>query len=65
MSIRQACSFHNISKTTLQRWLRNPSSKQKRDKPLNKTPNKVPLKDFAQYLDDYMYERAQLLGLSK
>ena len=27
MSIRQACIFYNVSKTALQRWLKNPSIK--------------------------------------
>ena len=61
MSIRQACTFYNISKTTLQRWLKNQVIKQTRDK----LPNKLLLKDVAQYSDDYMYERAQRLGCSK
>ena len=65
MSIRQACTFYNISKTTLQRWLKNPSIKQTRDKPPSKKPNGALLKDVAQYPDDYMYERAQRLGCSK
>ncbi|MGP5065107.1 helix-turn-helix domain-containing protein, partial [Psychrobacter celer] len=30
MSIRQACIFYDISKTTLQRWLKDPSIKQTR-----------------------------------
>ena len=65
MSIRQACIFYDISKTTLQRWLKNPSIKQTRDKPPSKIPNEALLKDVAQYPDDYMYERAQRLGCSK
>ena len=65
MSIRQACTFYNISKTTLQRWLKNQVIKQTRDKLPNKIPNKLLLKDVAQYSDDYMYERAQRLGCSK
>nr|WP_265088944.1 helix-turn-helix domain-containing protein [Psychrobacter sp. CMS30] len=28
MSIRQACTFYNISKTALQRWLKDSSIKQ-------------------------------------
>ncbi|WP_352338422.1 helix-turn-helix domain-containing protein [Psychrobacter sp. 16-MNA-CIBAN-0192] len=24
MSIREACTFYNVSKTTLHRWLKNP-----------------------------------------
>ena len=65
MSIRQAYTFYNISKTALQRWLKNPSIKQTRDKPPSKIPNEALLKDVAQYPDDYMYERAQRLGCSK
>lgn len=65
MSIRQACTFYNISKTTLQRWLKNPSIKQTRDKPPSKIPNEALLKDVEQYPDDYMYERANRLGCSK
>ncbi len=65
MSIRQACIFYDISKTTLQRWLKNPSIKQTRDKPPSKIPNEALLKDVAQYPDDYMCERAQRLGCSK
>ena len=65
MSIREACIFYDISKTTLQRWLKNPSIKQTRDKPPSKISNEALLKDVAQYPDDYMYERAQRLGCSK
>ena len=65
MSIRQACTFYDISKTTLQRWLKNPIIKKTRDKPPSKIPNDALLKDVAQYPDDYMYERAQRLGCSK
>lgn len=65
MSIRQACIFYDMSKTALQRWLKNPSIKQTRDKPPSKIPNEALLKDVAQYPDDYMYERAQRLGCSK
>ncbi|MFC6381152.1 IS630 transposase-related protein [Psychrobacter glacincola] len=65
MSIRQAYTFYNISKTTLQRWLKNPSIKQTRDKPPSKIPNEALLKDVEQYPDDYMYERANRLGCSK
>jgi transposase len=65
MSIRQACIFYDISKTTLQRWLKNPSIKQTRNKPPSKIPNDVLLKDVEQYPDDYMYERAQRLNCSK
>ncbi len=31
MSIRKACTFYNISKTTLQLWLKNLSISQKKD----------------------------------
>ena len=65
MSIRQAYTFYNISKTTLQRWLKNPSIKQTRDKPPSKIPNEALLKDVEQYPDDYMYERAQRFNCSK
>ena len=65
MSIRQACTFYNVSKTALQRWLKNPSIKKTRDKPPSKIPNEALLKDVAQHPDDYMYERAQRLGCSK
>ena len=65
MSIRQACIFYNVSKTALQRWLKNPSIKKTRDKPPSKIPNEALLKDVAQHPDDYMYERAQHLGCSK
>ncbi|WP_274904599.1 IS630 transposase-related protein [Psychrobacter sp. DAB_AL62B] len=58
MSIRQACTFYDISKTTLQRWLKNPNIKQSRDKALSKIPIEALLQDVAQYPDDYMYERA-------
>jgi transposase len=65
MSIRQACIFYNISKTTLQRWLKNPSIKQTRDKPPSKISNEALLKDVEQHPDDYMYERAQRFNCSK
>ena len=65
MSIREECTFYNASKTTLQRWLKNPTVKQTRDKPPSKIPNEALLKDVEQYPDDYMYERAQRLGCSK
>ena len=62
MSILQACTLYNISKTALQRWLKNPSIKKTRDKPPSKILGEALLKDIAQYPDDYMYERAQRLG---
>jgi len=65
MSIRQACTFYNISRTALQRWLKNPSIKKIWDKLPSKIPNEVLLKDVAQHLDDHMYEQAQRLGCSK
>ena len=65
MSIRQACIFYNVSKTALQRWLKNPSIKKTRNKPPSKIPNEALLKDVTQHPDDYMYERAQRLGCSK
>ena len=65
MSVRQACTFYNVSKTSLQRWLKNPSIKQTRNKPPSKIPNDALLKDVEQYPDDYMYERAQRLDCSK
>ena len=65
MSIRQACAFYDISKATLQNWLKDPSIKLTRNKPPNKIPNEALLKDVEQYPDDYMYERAQRLGCSK
>ena len=65
MSIRQACTFYNVSKTALQRWLKNPSIKQTRDKPPSKIPNEALLKDVEQYPDDYLYERARRFNCSK
>ena len=65
MSIREACTFYNISKTALQRWLKNPSIKQTRNKPPSKIPNEALLKDVEQHPDDYLYERAQRFGCSK
>ena len=44
MSIRQACTFYNISKTALQRWLKDSSIKQTRDKPPTKILNEALLK---------------------
>ena len=65
MSVREACTFYNISETALQRWLKNPIIKQARNKPPSKIPNDTLLKDVEQYPDDYMYERAKRLGCSK
>ena len=65
MSIRQACAFYDISKATLQNWLKDPSIKLTRNKPPSKIPNDALLKDVEQYPDDYMYERAQRLNCSK
>ena len=65
MTIREACTFYDVSKTALQRWLKNPTIKQSRDKAPSKIPNEALLQDVAQYPDDYMYERAQRLGCSK
>ena len=45
MGIRQACIFYDISKATLQNWLKEPSIKLTRNKPPNKIPNEEPLKD--------------------
>ena len=65
MSIRQACTFYNVSKTALQRWLKSPSIKQTRDKSPTKIPNEALLKDVEQYPDDYLYERARRFNCSK
>ena len=65
MSIRQACAFYDISKATLQNWLKGPSIKLTRNKPPSKIPSEALLKDVKQYPDDYMYERAQRFGCSK
>ena len=65
MSIRQACAFYDISKATLQNWLKDPSIKLTRNKPPSKIPNEVLLKDVEQYPYDYMYERARRLNCSK
>ena len=65
MSIRQACTFYDISKATLQNWLKDPSIKLTRNKPPSKILNEALLKDVEQYPDDYMYERAKRFGCSK
>ena len=65
MSIRQACAFYDISKATLQNWLKDPSINLTRNKPPSKIPNDALLKDVEQHPDDYLYERAQRFGCSK
>ncbi|WP_201595078.1 IS630 transposase-related protein [Psychrobacter vallis] len=65
ISIRQACTFYDISKATLQNWLKDPSIKLTRNKPPRKIPNEVLLKDVEQYPYDYLYERAKRFGCSK
>ena len=65
MSIRQACTFYNVSKTALQRWLKKPNIKQTRDKSPTKILNEGLLKDVEQYPDDYLYERARRFNCSK
>ena len=65
MSIRQACTFYNISKSTLQRWLIDPSIQTTRVKAPTSIPNEALLKNVNQYPDDYLYERAQRLNCSK
>ena len=65
MSIRQACTFYNVSKTALQRWLKNPNIKQTRDKSPTKIPNEALLTDVKQHPDDYLYERARRFNCSK
>ena len=65
MSIRQACAFYDISKATLQNWLKDSSIKLTRNKPPSKIPNDALLQDVKLYPDDYMYERAQRFGCSK
>ena len=64
MSIRQACAFYDISKATLQNWLKDPSIKLTRNKTPSKISNEALLKDVEQHPDDYMYERAQRFGCS-
>ena len=65
MSIRQACTFYNVSKTALQRWLKDSSIKQTRDKPPTKILNESLLKDVEQYPNGYLYERARRFNCSK
>lgn len=55
MSIRQACVFYDISKSTLQRWPIDSSIQTTRVKTPNKISNETLLKD----VEDYLYERAQ------
>ncbi|WP_227676519.1 IS630 transposase-related protein [Psychrobacter arenosus] len=57
MSIRQACTFYNVSKTALQRWLKDSSIKQIWYKRPTKILNEALLKDVEQYPDDYLYKR--------
>ena len=65
MSIRQACTFYNVSKTALQSWLKD-SSKKTWDKSPTKIPTEALLKDVEQYPDDYyLYERARRFNFSK
>lgn len=65
MSICQACTFYNVSKTALHRWLKNPNIKQTRYKSPTKIPNEALLKDVKQHLDDYLYGRARRFNCSK
>ena len=65
MSIRQACTFYNISKSTLQRWLIDPSIQTTRVKTPSSIPNEALLQDVNQYPDDYLYGRARRLNCSK
>lgn len=65
MSIRQACTFYNISKTALQRWLKDSSIKQTRDKRPTKIHDELLLKDIEKHPDDYLYERARRFNCSK
>ena len=65
MSIRQAFTFYNVSKTALQRWLKDSSIKKTRDKPLSKIHDDLLLKNIEQHLDDYLYKRAQCFKCRK
>jgi len=67
VSIHQACTFYNVSKTALQRWLKDSSIKQTWDKPLTKILNEALLKDVEQYPGGYgyLYERARRFNFSK
>ena len=65
MSIKQACAFYDISKSTLQNWLKDPSIKLTHNKPPSKIHNDALLKDVEQYPDDYLHERAQCFDCSK
>lgn len=58
MSIRQTCAFYDISKATLQIWLKDSSIKLTRNKSPSKIPNDALLQDVKLYPDDYMYEHA-------
>ena len=64
MSIHQACNFYNVSKTALQSCLKNSSTKQTRDKPPNKIPNKAFSKDVEKHPDNYLYEKARRFNCS-
>ena len=65
MSIRQACTFYNISKSTLQRWLIDPSIQTTIVKTPTSIPNEALLQEVNQYPDDYLYERVRRLNCSK
>lgn len=64
MSIRQACTFYNVSKTALRRWLKDSSITQTRDKPPTTILNEALLKDVEQYPDGYLYKRASRFNCS-
>lgn len=65
MSIRQACTFYNVSRRTLQRLLIGPSIQVTRVKALMNIPNETLLKYVNQYPNDYLYEREQRLNCRK
>lgn len=65
MSIRQACSVHNIGKTTIQRWLKNPKIKENREKPPTKIHDELLLKDIEKNPNDCLKKRAQRFQCSK
>ena len=65
MTIREAASFYQLSRSSIHSWQQSLTPKTTRNKAPTKKSNKALLKDVEQHPDDYMYERAQRLGCSK
>lgn len=65
LSIQKLASKYDISTRTIQNWIQGKLPLGKRNKSNTKLDKELLIIDVKKYPDDYQYERAERLGVSK